>query len=546
MTGVEVVKASTPVLSLLVLSLTGISGCPAKGTAPDALSRAVRSPSTPDPWPAPSTSPRQGGSLVIRLRTEPPHLNLLIHPDHALARVTLHQVFEALLREDPRTYELAPELAESWRISEDRRTVTFHLRGGARWHDGLPVTAADAKFTLEAVLDRGSAATALRASVKDLRAVEAPDARTVVLRYAEPHYHALHALTGIPILPKHVYGTGDLRRHPRNRMPIGSGPYRVGAWTPGREIVLHRWGEHWARGGYLDELRYRVVREDAVALLLVRRGELDLDERAGNDEWLQAADDEALRARARRLLSHPPGYAFRAYNTRHPALADRRVRLALTLLSDRPTAIREVHRGLHRPAVGPYPLESPCHDPALAPHPFDPARARTLLGEAGYGEKNPLRLTWLIPSTSKTLIPEARIFQADARPAGVLVALETVDWATFQTRLRAGGFELAALAWMTGVEDDPFPLFHSSQAQDGLNYGAYRNPEMDRLLEAARREFDPRGRRALCRRIERTLHEDQPYTFLYQLAAPIFVSRRVDGLYPSLTGLQYRDFWLRP
>jgi peptide/nickel transport system substrate-binding protein len=475
------------------------------------------------------------------MRTEPPHLNLLIHPDHTLSRVVMNQVFEPLLREDPRTYRLAPVLAASWALSADKRTVTLRLREGARWHDGKPFSAADVKFTLDTVLDPRSAGAALRGNLESLARVEVLGDGAVRLHYRAPDYHALHALTGIPILPRHVYGVGDLVRNPANRAPVGSGPYRFVSWKQGSEILLRRAD---AAPG-VTTLRYRLVREDAVALALVRRGEIDVDERAGNDEWRAAAADAEVRARAWRLLAYPPGYAFRVYNTRHPPLADRRVRLALTLLTDTPTVLREVHHGLHRRALGHFAPESVCHDPALAPHDFDPTRARALLAEAGYGVARPLRLTWLIPATSKTLVPEARIFQADARRAGVAIELETVDWATFQSRLRAGRFEMAALAWFTDVEDDPSPMFHSREAKGGLNYGAFSNAALDRLLERARVELEPAKRVEICRRIERILHDEQPYTFLYQLATPMLVSRRLEGLYPSLLGLQIRDTWIR-
>jgi peptide/nickel transport system substrate-binding protein len=541
MTGVEVLRTSTPFLFLPFLFIA--TACPRKEAPPGVAGEVRTDPAIPDPWPAPAGPARKGGAITVRIRTEPPHLNLLIHPDHTLARIAMHQIFEPLLREDPRTYRLTPVLADSWEVSPDRRTVTLRLRDGVRWQDGRPFDSADVKFTLDTVLDPRSPATALRGTVRNLRAVETPDARTVILRYADPHYHALHALAAIPILARHVFGAGDLARHPANRAPVGTGPYRFVSWAAG-EIVLARWPGHWGGAGNLDQIRYRLVREDAVAAALVRRGEIDLDERAGNDEWLAAAADPVLRARAWRFLLYPPGYAFRVYNTRHPALADRRVRMALTLLTDRTTVLREVHRNLHRPAVAHYPPESPCHDPALTAHPFDPVRARSLLVQAGVAKERPLKLTWLIPSTSKTLVPEARIFQADARRAGVEVALETADWATFQTRLRGGRFEMAALAWFTGVEDDPHSTFHSSQAKDGLNYGGFQNAELDRLLESARSEFDPRRRIEICRRIERILHEEQPYTFLYQLATPLFVSRRLGGIFPSLLGLQVRDLWL--
>ena len=502
----------------------------------------------PDPWPEAGGAPDAGGVLTVRLRAEPPHLNLLIQPDHSTSRITLYQVFETLLEESPRDYGLVPGLAATYALSPDRRTVTLGLRAGARWHDGRPVTSADVKWTLDTVLDPTSPATTLRANLAHLRRVEAPQPDVVVLRYSQPDYFALRALAGVPILPRHVYGTGELGRHPANRLPVGSGPYRVASWTAGREIVLERAPTYVPPAGAppsrLATLRYLLVREDAVAALMVRRGELDVDERAGNDEWLAAWDDEALRARAWRFLAYPPGYAFRVYNTRVAPLRDRRVRRALTLLTDRATSLREVHRGLHRAVDSPYPAESGCAAPGPA---FAPAEAAALLREAGYGPgQRPLRLSWLIPASSKTLVPEARIFAADARRVGVEVTLETVDWPTFQSRLRAGQFELAALAWFTSVDDDLYATFHSSQSKDGLNYGAFNHPALDRLLEAARTEFAPAARQTLCRQISQILQNEQIYTFLYQLASPAFVSKRVRGLFPSAMGLSLRHLWLAP
>jgi peptide/nickel transport system substrate-binding protein len=513
----------------------------------------------PDPWPPETPPPARSlgaatGTLRIRLKAEPPHLNVLIQPDHAAVRVVLHTVFETLLEERPNG-RIAPSLARESQRSPDGLRLSLWLRKDARWHDGRPLTSADVQWTLERVLDPKSPATTLRANLQHVRSVEAPAPDRIVLHYSKVDYFALRALTAVPILPKHIYATGDLRTHAANRAPTGSGPYRFVSWTPGREIVLARVpppnpgaeqieprGSHREMPG-IASLRFVIVREDTVAALLVRRGELDLDERAGNDAWLAAAEDAELRARAWRLLWYPPGYAFRVYNTRHPALADRRVRTALSMLTDRSTILREVHRGLHRAVHGPYPPESPCA--ARQGIEFSPERAAALLREAGYGAgQKRLTLTWLIPSSSKTLVPEARIFAADARRAGVDVSIETVDWPAFQARLRAGNFDMAALAWFTSADDDLFAVFHSSQQRGGLNYGGYSNAGLDRVLERLRTEMDPRQRLGLCARVNEILAADPPYTFLYQLASPAFVAKHVGGIRPSLTGFRYSELWL--
>lgn len=542
----------------LVLALTCGAGCRDAARARRDGGMSVAAPSmdagafaasrvaAPDAWPDPgaplSPTAAPAGTLTVRLKAEPAHLNIMIQPDHGASRVAMGLVFEPLLGEDPASGGLrSGVLVYPPRTSNNGLQLTFSLAPGRTWHDGRRVTLDDVKWTLDTVLDPKSPATTLRANLQSVRAAAVRDG-ALVLELKRRDFFALRALTTIPVLPRHVYGEGALEKHPANRAPIGSGPYRFASWTPGRELSLTRSS---ASGPpFVKTLRFLFVRDDAAARLLVQRGELDVDERAGTDEWLESATDAKLSARARRLLVYPPGYAFRVYNTRHPALADVRVRRALTLLTDRDTVLREVHRGLHRGTHSPYPIGSPCAQ-ALSPHRFDPVRATALLREAGYGPgAKPLRLTWLIPSASRTLLPEARIFQADARRAGVDVALEVVEWAAFQARLREGRFELAALAWFTGVEDDFYAVFHSTQGKGGLNYGAFADAKLDRLLDAARTTFEPRARLANCRAIAQRLHDTLPYTFMYQLASPTLLARRVGGARATLLGLRLEDLHL--
>jgi peptide/nickel transport system substrate-binding protein len=146
----------------------------------------------------------EGGTLRIGMASEPPHLNPQLDPVDARGRDIAYYVYESLAQTDPRSFRPEPRLAESWDVSEDRRTFRFQLRRGVKWHDGQPFTAADVVFTFEKLRDAKVAATGMRGYVEPIVSVVAEDPHTVVVTTSQPYWFALEAITDIYIYPKHA------------------------------------------------------------------------------------------------------------------------------------------------------------------------------------------------------------------------------------------------------------------------------------------------------------------------------------------------------
>ena len=180
-----------------------------------------------------------------------------------------------------------------------------------------------------------------------------------------------------------------------------------------------------------------------------------------------------------------------------------------------------------------------------------------MLEEAGFGDTDedglldrdgkPFRFTFLIWAHSSSLGKLAPLYQEALRREGVAMDIERVEWAVFTERLRRHDFDVVSLGWSTGdVENDLYPTFHSSQVNGGGNYVGYQNPELDALLVAFRRSFDPQEKAALGRRIHRMIYDDQVYTFLGVRSALDAAKTKVKGLVPSLTWYRLADVWLEP
>jgi peptide/nickel transport system substrate-binding protein len=513
------------------------------------------------PAAASQGAPRSGGTLVVRLDQEPPSLDKLTDSSLAIDWLLERKVLESMAELDASKhpdYTLKPALATDWTVSPDQLTFTFHLRRGVAWHDGVPFTGKDVVATVRKILDPSVRAMHLRNNFADLAEIAtAPaDDYTVVARYRRPYFLAFRALATLVIYPAHLLATaGDLLHSPLHRAPVGTGPFRFEEWKAGDRISFVRNERYWGRSAYLDRLVYRFVTEPAVGFQMLKQGEFDLYLQLQPQQWLRDLEAAGLKGRLHRIKFFNPNYNFIAWNEERPFFSDPRVRRALNYAIDTEGVRKSFLFGLDRPTTCHFYLDSSACDRALAPRPFDPARAAQLLDEAGWTDHDgdgvrdkdgvPFRFSFLINSDSAFLEKLAPYLQQELRKLGIEMGIAKADWARFIQLVGEHRYDATSLRWgNSDVVQDPYEIWHSSQAKDGSNFISFKDPTADALLEAARAALDDARRNQLYRQLGRLLYDEAPYTFLYSRPSLDAVRDRVRGLRPSVAWYDLQDVWL--
>ncbi len=294
---------------------------------------------------APASEPVDGDWLIVHLGAEPGTLNPITATDAYSGRVNDY-VYESLLRREPKTLELVPVLAESWEISEDRLTYTFHLRKDVRWQDGTPFTARDVLYSFERINDPAVDAAHLRNYYRDIEKLEILDDHTLRYRYRMPYFRALEFCGGIPIVPAHLFKDGDdFNQHPIGRSPLGTGPYRFVRWDTGKEIVLERNEAYWGTKPHIKRIVFKIITDNTVALHVLKKGGLDLMS-LRPIQWVKQTGSARFQERFQKLKYYLPSYTYIGWNMRKPYFDDRRVRQAMTMLLDREMILQRLLFGL--------------------------------------------------------------------------------------------------------------------------------------------------------------------------------------------------------
>jgi peptide/nickel transport system substrate-binding protein len=244
-------------------------------------------------------------------------------------------------------------------------------------------------------------------------------------------------------------------------------------------------------------------------------------------------------------------FTYLGYNLRHPLFTDRRVRQAITSAINKDEIVQGVLLGMGQVAHGPYKPGTWACNPHLKDFNYDPDRARKLLAEVGWREKNsdgilvkngkPFQFTILTNQGNDQRLKTAVIIQHRLKAIGIDVRIRVIEWASFLTQfIDKGNFEAVMLGWTISPDPDLFDIWHSSKTgPKELNFIGYKNPEVDRLLEEGRSTFDLGKRRRSYFRLQEILAEDQPYTFLYVPDALPVVSARFRGIEPAPAGITY-------
>lgn len=516
-----------PLRCLLIISLLIVAGC---GKQADTENLIDFNQSYP---------PQAGGTLISATIAEPSGLIPMIAGEAAASAIAAN-IFNSLLKYD-KNLEITGELAKSWQISADQRTITFHLKPDMKWADGAPLTSADALFTWQVVTD-DKTRTPYGADYKLVLRAEAPDPLTFRVTYAEPYAPALESWAGLQILPKHLLEGQDINTTTFARNPIGSGYYQLESWRNGESISLVRNPTSTQGPARIERLISRVIPDTATQFLELLANNIDY---MGLDPIQYARVFPSRPDLNRKIALYKElgnNYTYMGFNLKHKPFDDIRVRKAINYAVDKQELIDGVLLGLGEPVASPYKPGTRWANPELQPYPYDPEKARELLHSAGFEDRDndgildrngkPFAFEVLTNNGNKQREMSAVLIQRRLKEIGIDVSIRKMEWASFIERfIKTGDFDVVVLGWSLSLDPDQYSIWHSSQQAPGqFNFIGYNNPTVDKLLEQGRLELNPDKRMKIYHEFAKILLEDSPIVYLYAGYGLPAIHKRIKGI----------------
>lgn len=470
------------------------------------------------------TGPAVGQTLRIGLGADPNVLDPA-RSGAFVERVVFTALCDRLLDVAP-DLSFRPELATAWAWEDEGRTLRLTLRGDGRFHDGTPLDGAAVKVNLDRY--RSAPESVRKSELRPVTDVEAPDARTVLIRLSQPYAPLLSVLSdrsGMIMSPMALARLGARI----GEEPVCSGPFRLTRRVPQDRIEMERVPEHWnAANIHVQRIVMRPMPDSTVRLLNLRSGQLDLIERVA------PADVASARRDPRIAVAEATAIAYQAiyFNTANGALRDPRLREAFELSIDRAAINRVALEGLYVPSNQPEGPGTAYHFANLPAPARDVARAQALLREAS--QPNPV-FTLLTPN-SPVEAQVAEVMQSMAAEAGFQMRIETLEASAMVARAESGRYDVSFGIWSGRA--DPDGNIALWIASDGfLNRMGYRNAEVDAAFVAARQINDRAQRRNLYEAAAVRWMADRPMLILYHYRWFWGMRAQMTGFEPAPDGL---------
>lgn len=453
-----------------------------------------------------------------------------------------HMLFDSLIHLDPMTIEPLPHLAQSWEISEDRTTYTFHLvDADVRWHDGEPFTVEDIEFTVMEILkpsytgvlqqrfaDLVGADKVIAGEATSLEGFKIIDAKTVQFKLNKPNAPFLAtAIFDLKFLPQHLLEgkeiTDDL---PYNQSPTGTGPYKLKEWDKGNHMVLEWNPDYWGEKPCARTITSLVIPDMQAIAAALEAGDIHTTLMAPPTEVPRLAKVEGLT-----FYKQPPIAAETLwFNLDHPILQDSRVRQAIAQAIDVRGFTEGVLQGATDPANAHITSASWAWNPDAKLPEYNPEAAKALLAEAGYAGGFRIKLACNQGNFFREHFVE--FAQAELAKLGIEVEVEKIEWTTFYGNALQRNFEMMIMNGPIAVADPgaTYDYFHTGGPN---NYSNYSNPEVDRLLEQARVMPDLESRKPLYYQITALVNQDLPSLPVFWRPNPMLAQARFKNVVPS-------------
>ncbi len=491
--------------------------------------------------------PKLGGTINAVIQPEPPGLMLALVQNGPTQMVS-GNIYEGLLRYNKKL-EPEPGLAESWTISPDAKTYTFKLKQGVTWHDGKPFTAADVLFSIETLKVTHARA---RGNLVQLDKVEAPDDYTVVFTLKQPFgpFIGIFEVGSMPMIPKHIYEGTDVKTNPANNTPIGTGPFMLKEWKKGSFIQLVKNPNYHVKGKpYIDGIYWQVIPDAAARSVAYETGKVDVLPGGSIENFdvprVSKLPNTCVTGEGWEFFSP---LAWMWLNNRNPILANKKVRQAIMYAVDREFAKDVIWNGLGKVATGPSASTIKFYTDDVPKYPYDPAKAKALLKEAGYkGEK--LRIMPLPYGETWQRWGEA--VKQNLVDVGFNIETIATDVPGSNQRNSEWDFDIS-FTYLYQYGDPALGVarnYISSQIVKGQlfnNLEGYSNPEIDKLFADGAVATPDSKRKEIYDKAQKILVEDVPVAWLLELQFPTIMNCKVKNLITTGIGVNdgFRDAWI--
>ena len=449
-------------------------------------------------------------------------------------------VFDGLTRFTPDA-KVEPSLALRWDVTPDGLTYTFHLRRNVSFQNGTPFVARDVISSWQRALapSTKSGAGEFLSPIKGARdyaagkantisGLSAPNDSTLVVSLVEPIaiFTKLLAMPVASVVPPDERISSALGEH-----PIGTGPWKLVEWKHDDYLLFARNPTYFAGPPKAESLRARIIAEPSTSVAEFESGSIDVLQIPA-DQTTEWQEDESRKS----LLSSTPALelVYIGINTTRGPLRDARVRQAINYSINIDLLIDRLIAGRGTRAAGVIPPALAGYDKARKPYPYDPARAKQLLVEAGYPNGIDVEL-WT--STNPIYIRMAETIQAYLNQVGIRCKIVQRESAASRAAARKGQTDMILKDWYADYPDAEnflYPLLHSANKGSGGNVSFYSNPSFDSVVTASRHELDEARRNALYTRADSIAFADAPMVFLYFYNELYAVQPWIKGFVPPV------------
>ncbi len=456
----------------------------------------------------------QVNEIAIGLQLEPSTLDPSFSPEGPIQTVELYNMIETLVKIDSNG-DIVPLLAESWDVSDDGLTYTFHLRDGVKFHDGTDFDSADVVFSLERARDPevGHPFGSQLEPVDTITAVDPMTVEIVLSKFSANFLLNIAQSVGMIFNEESIGSIADA--------PVGTGPYQFGEWVQGDHITVEAFPDYWGDKPLLDKVTYRYIDDPNALNNAMLAGDIQIIAGVSAPELLDVFEADP---NFNVLVGTTNGEVTLAMNNRKPPLDDVRVRQAISYAIDRQAIIDGAYFGYGEP-IGTFAVPTdPYYVDLTDRYPHDPQKAMDLLAEAGVKD---LTLSMKLPPPSYAR-RSGEIVQSQLKAVGITVEIENVEWGVWLDDVFSGeNYDLSIVAHI--------------EARDIVQYGnpdyyfGYDSPEVQDLLAQADAEPDDAKRYELLGEVQRKITEDAASAWLFVLPSLNVTAKGIEGFQPNAT-----------